>query len=361
MAVDNYWRLYYNPNWVKSLSVGDATGVLYHEVLHLVRLHSGRCLDIEANKDIWNIAADCEINDDLRDEAKVSGDFTLPDDGTFPDTYNLPLYKSAEEYYALLLDNGSNRFNRFSECKVMSGMCGSGAGGISQEFEDGEPSSENPGLTESEVKVSQLRVALDIQEHVKTIGDVPSHIKELVSLINDPPKVRWQSVLESIVRNIITYKVGSHDFSFRKRSSRSTGRIIFPAMIKPTIRIAGIIDTSGSMSSKELERVIVEINSILKKVSPQNLEILSVDTEVHFKKSVSSVKQIELTGRGGTDMVVGINAALKSSVKPDIIIVCTDGYTPWPDFKPRIPIIVCLTSNIDKTTVPSWAKVVNIT
>jgi predicted metal-dependent peptidase len=52
---------------------------------------------------------------------------------------------------------------------------------------------------------------------------------------------------------------------------------------------------------------------------------------VAAKGRVFSAKQLNLSGGGGTDMRVGIAAAMVGKPQPDMVIVLTDGYTPWPD------------------------------
>ena len=57
-------------------------------------------------------------------------------------------------------------------------------------------------------------------------------------------------------------------------------------------------------------------------------------------------------------MRVGIKEALSAKLKPDVIIVITDGYTPWPSQVPkRTKIIAAL---ICRKIVPSWIKTVNL-
>jgi len=67
-------------------------------------------------------------------------------------------------------------------------------------------------------------------------------------------------------------------------------------------------------------------------------------------------KQIEkiLAGGGGTDMGIGIDAAMKLKQKPDIIIVLTDGQTPWPNRPPKAKTIIGLLGG--DTDTPKWAK-----
>ncbi|NBT95946.1 MAG: hypothetical protein EBT47_13330, partial [Chloroflexi bacterium] len=42
VAVDAGWRLFYDPAVVANWSVAETAGVLYHEILHLLRNHADR-------------------------------------------------------------------------------------------------------------------------------------------------------------------------------------------------------------------------------------------------------------------------------------------------------------------------------
>ena len=45
-------------------------------------------------------------------------------------------------------------------------------------------------------------------------------------------------------------------------------------------------------------------------------------------------RDVELLGGGGTDMGAGLAKAAELRPRPDLIIVLTDGYTPWPSAPP---------------------------
>src|SRR3954463_4461141 len=99
MAVDSRWRLYYNEAWVAAHSVEENAAVLIHEVSHLLRQHEARKLACAVGDiQLWNTAADCEINDDL-----AADPLPLPDDPPLPDHYALPRGENAETYYRQLL------------------------------------------------------------------------------------------------------------------------------------------------------------------------------------------------------------------------------------------------------------------
>lgn len=73
LAVDKRWRMYWNPDFVQSLSVEECAGAWLHEVGHLLREHSSRWEALSEPNErhrLWNCAGDAAINADLKD-AKV--------------------------------------------------------------------------------------------------------------------------------------------------------------------------------------------------------------------------------------------------------------------------------------------------
>ena len=74
---------------------------------------------------------------------------------------------------------------------------------------------------------------------------------------------------------------------------------------------------------------------------------------------MASADEIVLTGGGGTDRRVGIDAALRTRTPPDIVIVLTDGATPWPDRPPRARLIAGLIGH-DPPAPPGWIQRVSI-
>jgi predicted metal-dependent peptidase len=73
MAVDRHWRCYVSPAFVDRTSLEELAGTWVHEVSHLLRDHHGRSDRFAVKHGLtgpgerlrMNIAADCEINDDV--------------------------------------------------------------------------------------------------------------------------------------------------------------------------------------------------------------------------------------------------------------------------------------------------------
>jgi predicted metal-dependent peptidase len=94
----------------------------------------------------------------------------------------------------------------------------------------------------------------------------------------------------------------------------------------------------------------------------RQLRVLDTDTAVAAIRDYRVAASIqEVAGRGGTDMGAGIAAAVRLRPSPNAIVVLTDGFTPWPQRRPGVPVVVCLVgggAEAMRDQVPEWATVV---
>lgn len=122
------------------------------------------------------------------------------------------------------------------------------------------------------------------------------------------------------------------------------------------------------MSGTDLAVVTREVVAIASRVGVhgRDLVITDVDAQAYDSVKFTGAKGPErVQGRGGTDMRVAIAAACPRRTKPSVIVVLTDGGTPWPDVKPPIPVVIVLVREPAalehaRRAVPSWARVVEI-
>ncbi|MBP2070771.1 vWA domain-containing protein [Thermoanaerobacterium butyriciformans] len=402
MAVDMYWRLYYNPKYIDKLTIDEFSGALYHEICHLLRQHNQRMKNFP--KKIANIAADIEVNNDLIDEG-----VTMPKGIITRELFGLPENLLAEEYAVLLMQikqelrkkdqqeqdhqeqdqqdlQDQQEQDKQSQQQMQqqdhtfklplpgglgnnensplpgSGRCGSCATGQLEDWELPEGKSEQPGITESEAELIRRNVAVAIQQASMQRGDVPAHLKRWADK-KLKPKVNWKKELATVIKNTISNVAGCIDYSYSKPSRRSYKDIIMPSLRQPSISVAVVVDTSGSVSDNMLSQALAEIDGILKSVGLKNgVHYIACDAEVHVSKKITDIKQAELEGGGGTDMGVGIKAAMSLKPRPNVCIVLTDGYTPWPDTPPQKMKVIAGLLDLENETwqVPSWAKKVLI-
>ncbi len=131
-------------------------------------------------------------------------------------------------------------------------------------------------------------------------------------------------------------------------------------MRRPLVTVAVVVDTSGSMGQAEVDAALAEVRGVIRAagIGSQQLLVLACDAAVGATSRVRRVEDVQLVGGGGTDMRVGIGAAEASRPQPDVVVVFTDGYTPWPEHPTRARLIVALIGGQAAETAPSWATTV---
>ncbi|HOL18560.1 MAG TPA: VWA-like domain-containing protein, partial [Bacillota bacterium] len=177
------------------------------------------------------------------------------------------------------------------------------------------------------------------------------------------PRIDWRKELASAVRHAVADVAGANDYSYRRPSRRQgqvgNGKVLFPALRRPVPNVAVVVDTSGSISDSMLSQALAEVSGILKGLGQrEGVHVLACDSQVQACRRVFRPEQVQLAGGGGTNMGAGLEAAAKLKPTPQVAVVITDSYTPWPDTAPRgMKVVVALTGE-GKT--PEWAKTIKI-
>src|SRR3990167_1320156 len=374
MGVDKYWNLYIHPGIFDQWSQDEMCAALAHEVWHMLRAHAKRAenLGILDNdmigRRIWNLAGDCEINDDLKAE------FSLPKGCIFPETFGFNPDLMAETYYELLQKMTEASMNKKAggEGNGLAGNDGSGAGGNPGEWEVGQPGNDDmkdmygndiEKKTEVDGEMIRQQTAHDIKE--KHIGTAPGYAERWADE-RLHPKVDWRTLLAAKIRGAVMSASGMVDYTYSRPSRRQScfPNVIIPRLKGPVTDISIGIDTSGSMSQKDLVTALSEVRGILDTVQTK-VRVVAGDTRAYTHQSVYRPEEIELIGGGGTDMGAVLVEMAKDT--PSIAIVLNDGYTPWPVKKPRglSKVIICLikSSNSwagDRRDSPAWAERVEV-
>lgn len=385
LGVDAYWRLYYDPA-AQAWSVEETASTLIHEVGHLLREHHARFKALgepDENHTVWNArAADPEINDELVAQ-KLPFPFPIitPKDLGFPD--NL----LAEEYWSRTVQqskrvplvkfgigNDGKPGDQNSTPMPGAGNCGSCAGGDRRPWEQAAPGETNPdgtkaaeGVLPGDAEFIKREVARQVQEHVKSRGSMPAGWLRWAEQVLRPKPIDWRKELAACVRNGVASLAGVVDYSYARPSRRQSAvpSIVLPVMRRPEPKIAIVADTSGSMSDRELGLILGVIAGVLRSTGAGQIPVLACDAAVHACKRVWRAEQVSLLGGGGTDMGIGMQAALELRPKPELVIVVTDGYTPWPTAAPKTKTVIALLDSSESAyqrewPTPKWAKTVRV-
>ncbi|MCX6459099.1 MAG: VWA-like domain-containing protein [Actinobacteria bacterium] len=369
MAVDAGWRMYYNPEFIVAESVDALATVLLHEAMHCVLSHAVRYDAIDSgdgSRDVWNIAGDCSINETL-DEARMPWTRSVtPLRISQYVKQGLTPGMTTEAMYLKLMEKESGVGTLLSRRGQKVPDCGSAADRIAREYELAPDDDDAPAAGRGQQETVIDRVASEVLASSRNAGSVPAGLLRWAQEHLDP-KLDWRRILGVRLRRAVASVAGRRDYTYSRPSRRQGAMrqqglsVVLPAMRQPAPpRVAIVVDTSGSISSLELRQYIGEVAGIVRAVGvSQGVWVIPCDSaagRVQRLRSVASVDSLELTGGGGTDMGAGIKAALLIRPTPQVVVVVTDGYTPWPAEKPRglEHGIVVLSEDSQQKDVPEW-------
>ncbi|MGJ5749552.1 putative metal-dependent peptidase [Streptomyces puniciscabiei] len=363
MGVDRYWRCYVSPAFVDRTPVAELAAVWVHEVAHLLRDHHGRSERFAREHQLtgpaeglrMNIAADCEINDDVYGEGLV-----CPEDAVTPGKLGLPTGWLMEDYLP--------GFRLGSRLERMAWLdCGSGADGLERGWELGPDGAH--GLSEQERDAIRFRVAQGIKG---SPGRAPQGWRRWAEEVFHPPQP-WRQLLGSALRSAVSAPGVGEDYSYGRPARRSAGLsgVVLPSLRRRPPRVCVVIDTSGSVSDAELGSALLEVAAICRAVGGRRdlVSVLSCDAAAGTVRPLCRTEGIELVGGGGTDLRTGFARALRT--RPDAVVVLTDGQTPWPAERPPCRTVVGLFPRTGGSydedqpdyrpdAPPTWARVVTI-
>jgi predicted metal-dependent peptidase len=356
VAVDEGWRLHADPALTAQWTPAQLGSVLVHHVCHLLRTHAERAAPAGVTPDraaLWVRCCDAEINDDL-----VPAGLELPGTPVLPAHLGAEPGLLAEQYFAAASPRDVPLRNPDGIDRGWTLDCGSGADGCPRPWD----SAGAAGLPAWQARLLARQVAQDCVRHGREAGDVPAGLLRWADRLLEPA-VDWRKALAAELRRAVADTTGAVDYSYRRPSRRASvaGDVVLPALRRPVPDIAVVCDTSGSMSEDLLAAALAEVEGLLRAVGlARQLRVLACDTAMGPVRRVSSARQVELVGGGGTDMGAGIAAAGLLRPRPAITVVLTDGFTPWPDEPPRGMRVVIGLLGDDAPEAPPWARAVRV-
>jgi predicted metal-dependent peptidase len=364
MAVDKYWRCYVRPTFVTAMPVDELAGVWVHEVSHLLRDHHGRGERLAAAKDRhgpgdrlrMNVAADLEINDDAYGDG-----LPRPSGAIVPQLFDLPDGELLEDYFPRIALGAYSR-------ELVWLDCGGGADGQARPWELGPAGAH--GLDEQERALVRYRVA---QAITGAPGNTAGGWQRWAERVMHPPQP-WRELLGAAVRSAVSAPGVGADYVYSRPSRRSASLpgVVLPSLRRRPPQVSVVIDTSGSVSDTELGSALLEVASIVQAVGGRRdlVRVLSCDAAAHVAGPICEVEGIQLLGGGGTDLREGFRRALAGRPAPDVVVVLTDGQTPWPERQPPCRTVIGLfprprygsedDADYEPDLPPSWARVVAI-
>lgn len=376
MAVDHRGNMFYNEDFVEEVVENDSLealkAVIIHEGLH-VALHGHQRLG-SRDPQTWNVAQDLIINHMVVNEEGYE----------FPSKIELVPEKDGDmviEQLDLVIEDVSNEsfesiYEKIAK-EIDEQQDGGGEGeGEGEQEGQGKGSDESSQGDQSQNKPSSFDDPVYSDENKEQ--EIPSDVDEDDLMGKDKSmeetEKEWDKIVDgaenkarrqgnisgSLYEKIKNSGNEKRDYSkyLRKmvkenmpdnytymkphKKSRSMGAY-FPSTDKgEKVEVVVTIDTSGSMTSEDLQKALNEIKSIISSFEDVDLTVVQHDTKVsHIEEYNSASKndfeELEIKGRGGTshvDVFEKIEELKEERQQNFVVVSITDGYTTVPEQSP---------------------------
>lgn len=396
-AATNGIKIIFGPAFLKSLDDRELDFIMMHEILHVVLQHCTR--REKRDSEIFNIACDIVVNSTiLRSNDMDLSSITLRSHGE--SMHLTPEGKegfsySAEEVYNMLSVYGSSTPN-------LTGRKPSGAEHREQKSQsynnkgksngskqtDGDDRDDNStqdrqdnssgwddhsrwGTAGDENELNELwkkRLldackAIEIRDPSNECGTLPLAAERLLKELRSP-KLDWRTILNDFIQEEIV------DYSFMPPDRRFNESPFFLPDFNDTDITAKdilfMIDTSGSMSDKEITDAYSEVRGAIDQFNGKLMGWLGFfDAEIVEPQpfeNIDELKIIKPKGGGGTSfhpIFKYVREHMQNHL-PASIIILTDGYvTDFPEEEASMGIpVLWLINNEDVT--PLWGKVARL-
>jgi predicted metal-dependent peptidase len=322
----------YNPTFIESLDIPTAKFVIIHEILHMVLKHGLRCGS--RDHDRFNQAADFAINIMLQDLGFKVWQWALID----------PRYRgmTAEQIYAAR-EQEQDKQGQGQEQGKQGGL-----GGDLRPVPAVTP--EVVAAIEHKINKTIARASAIARQH----GVMPGALEAVIGATYEDP-VPWEQVLIDYMTACI-----AQDENWSKRNRRYHDAILPSHKSDGMDELTIVADSSGSMFSKEIfNRIAVAVNHIVTVCKPMTTRVVwADDAECSNIDVFEDGNEVVLhpKGGGGTDMRKPLVYAAEQ-YDPEVVLLLTDGYTPWPEVPTPFPLIIACTTD---APCPDWASVVRI-
>ena len=336
-------KLYYNPDFTKTVSDAELNFILMHEILHAALGHIWRRGNREHQK--FNFAADYAVNAIIH-EMECS-DIRMPKGCLYDPKF---ANKSSEEIYDLLPDqpqmkqNGNGQGHGKSTNKNGKNQSqGQGQGQGQTPQQQGRSIDDHSMWDNAEAQKDKDKQQREWSERMinaaevaeaKARGTVPGYLKRLIGSLTKPQK-NWKQLLAEFVE----HEVYDYGFCPPDRRLYSVTDVFLPSFNEETDLVKDfifVIDTSGSIHDKELTVFYSEIVGCIQQFGSLRGHLLFCDTEVAAEYEIEDVSDIlaaKPAGGGGTRMEAAVEYTMKKQESGEwdvsgmaILTDCWDGY-----------------------------------
>jgi predicted metal-dependent peptidase len=330
----------YDRRFVDGLNDKQLAFLILHENMHKAYRHLIVWQHLrKKNSQLANMACDYVINLQIRDydpENKMT-DFPTDADGNV-------LGLIDERFRGM----DSAQVFKILEEEQQSG----GGGGGGKDSLDGHDWDEAQDMSDQAKEEVAKEIEQALRQGSMLVGKMGGNVsREIGDML--VPKIDWREALRDFVKTAMQGKDKTTWKRLHKRYIASD--LIMPSSYSE--KVGGIaigVDTSGSIGGEELNQFLSEVKSICDEVSPEQIDLLYWDTHVASRETYQGselsnlVESTKPAGGGGTEPACVPKYMKKHDIKPECLIILTDGYIPYQDpsdWAIESPVLWCIKGN----------------
>lgn len=339
VSIDSFpFRMTVNPLLIGLYSLPEMIYIFCHEIEHIVLNHPADGIKYNPQKDPvvgfkLNVAMDASINDRLTMDSKANHFNVISEPANaittsyLRDSFRIHIkeLQAFDYYFARIPDRNAGAGKSI---KILSAQNVAKNEIITNPKRKGMVClhywtvSDDPDEVASIIRRFVSDVCDGMPETMRS--NLPSHQREALGKLLSPPTISWNQLLKRYIGTI----PHGHRKTRTRLSRRQPERYDISGSINDRIiKLIVAIDTSGSMSSEALERIMVEIFDIIGSRMCE-VTIVECDAKIQRVYKARSVKDIsyDICGRGGTSFIPVIEYINQNRQFRDaILIYFTDG------------------------------------
>ncbi|PLV59733.1 VWA-like domain-containing protein [Thermotoga sp. KOL6] len=329
--------LLFNPKSFEEKPLRMVEALLLHEVMHIVLQHFRIKPKNERDRKIWDLAMDAAINQYIPELAAfgvpldvlVKENHAVDNDKLFVLPPEWMMFENAEAYHKWILEE-MERLGRYDVEAVA-------------EFR--ENVDDHSGLMEEDVPIEMiLELTKDrTKKAFNLFGDtLPSGIKREVHLLLENPELDWKTLL----RRFFGVSIKADRYSTPLKPNRRYDYL--PGWRNEYLpKVAVVIDTSGSIVEKELNKFITELERIVD-ILGEEIWLIQVDKSITsvVKYRAGNWKDLNIVGGGSTDLQPAVDYS-ERILRVEGTVVFTDGHVDVPVARRRILFVLSKFHNED--------------
>lgn len=307
MATDGQ-TVYFNPEYVDSLSEGELRYVLVHDMMHIAYGHHIRMRGKDIK--IANDAADYVVNGILGlSRSHSEGFIKKPEEMLFSDKYQDPKWTFESVYRDLLQEQQQKKPDPDGDEGEGEGEGEPDPNGRPDELSDNNQPGEVWPVPPQRYHVERMAInyklaeARILEQAVKDRGDEVGNIIERVTEEMGNP-VAWD-----ILRNMLQ-TIYSDERTWARPNVIYMDHGYLPARKRSMGELHICLDTSGSVSSDDLQLFLANTKAICEEIGVPKIKVSYVDATLHLNDDGDAFTEydvhggeeivFECRGRGGT-------------------------------------------------------------